>query len=242
MFDKWRKYSYAAQKHQRYRLLKIILCFLGLYVLYNLLVTFGFSVWSVENDTMQSGLRPGDRLIFASYAIPALLTEISAKNRDIPFERGDIVLVDISRNESRSRVFIVLDGFVRFFTAQRISIADKNMPVYIKRIIGVPGDELIMNNYIFRVRAASAPYSLTEFEMADKPYYPSIPQVPALWDESIPFSGTMDSLTLGPDEYFVVSDDRSNSNDSRTWGAVSSDVIRAQAILRFWPLTRIGRP
>jgi signal peptidase I len=66
--------------------------------------------------------------------------------------------------------------------------------------------------------------------------------VPALWDESIPFSGNMDSLILGPGECFVISDDRSNTNDSRTWGPIPADLITGKAIFRYWPLTRIGRP
>ena len=240
MFDKWRRYSYAAQKHQRYRLLKILFCFLALYVLYNLMISWGFSVWSVENDTMQSDLQPGDKLIFASYTFPGMVTGVKSNN--LPFKRGDIVLVDISQSNKGGAAVKVLDGVVRFFTAQRYSVFDKNRPVFVKRIIGLPGDEISMNNYIFRVKTAYETFSLTEFEMAEKPYHPLIPRVPGIWDESIPFSGTFESITLGADECFVVSDDRSNTNDSRTWGPVSPDMIRAQAVFRFWPLKRMGRP
>lgn len=240
MFDKWRRYSYAAQKHQRYRLLRIILFFLALYILYNVLVAFGFSVWSVETDTMQSGIRSGDRLIFLSWTFPGMVADI--KSNSLPFKRGDVALIDVSQSEKRNLSIKVLDGIVRFFTAQQYSVLNRNNPVYIKRIIGLPGDELSMENYIFRVRAANELYSLTEFEMADKPYEPLIPRVPALWNESLPFSGSAQAKTLGPNEYFVVSDDRSNTNDSRTWGPVSAEAIRAKAVFRFWPVTRIGRP
>jgi signal peptidase I len=242
MFDKWRKYSYAAQKHQRYRVLRILMIFLIVYVLYNALTAFGFSVWSVETDAMQSGLRSGDRLIFASYAIPGLIADLKPNGGGLPFRRGDIVLVDSSRSEKDMASIRILDGVVRFFTAQRYSLLDRTGQVYIKRVIGLPGDEISMNNFVFRVRAARESYSLTEFEMADKPYYPSIPQVPALWDESIPFSGTMDAVTLGPGECFVVSDNRGATNDSRTWGPIPEETIRAKAVFRFWPLTRMGRP
>ncbi len=95
-----------------------------------------------------------------------------------------------------------------------------------------------MNNFVFRVKPAGSPYSLTEFELALKPYHPSIPNVPAIWDESIPFSGSMDTIVLGPDECFVVSDDRGNTNDSRTWGAISPSLITAKALLRFWPVNK----
>jgi signal peptidase I len=240
MFDKWRRYSYAAQKHQRYRLLKILLCFLALYVLYNVLIAYGFSVWSVGNDTMREGLHPGDMLIFASYKLPDLISDLKSDGRDIPHKRGDIVLLDAPAG-NYSVFMKALDGIVRFFTAQQFGISGRNQ-VYIKRIIGLPGDKISMANYIFRVKSVHDSFTLTEFEMAPKPYYPVIPAVSPLWDESIPFSGSMKEVTLRPDEYFVVSDDRSNTNDSRTWGALPSDAIMAKAVFRFWPLTRIGRP
>jgi signal peptidase I len=241
MFDKWRKYSYAAQKDQRYRLLKAILGFLSLYILYNLLTAFGFSVWTLENNAMQSGLRPGDRLLFVSFAVPNLLADIKP-GESLPFKRGNIVLVDTARPDNRKKSLAIMDGLVRFFTAQRISLFDGEESLYLKRLIGLPGDEVSMTNFVFRVKPAGDAYSLTEFEYSEKPYQPVIPHVPALWDESIPFSGTMDSVVLSANECFVVSDDRGNTNDSRTWGPVSPDMIRARAIFRFWPLSRIGRP
>ena len=207
-----------------------------LYILYNLLISFGFSVWSVENETMQNSLKSGDRLLFASYTFPGMVKDKA------PFKRGDIVLIDFSQSVKNRAALRVFDGILRFFTAQRLSISGRNPQVFVKRIIGLPGDELSMNNFIFRVKAAQDPFSLTEFEMADMPYHPIVPQVPALWDDSIPFSGVMESISLGPGEYFAVSDDRSNTNDSRTWGPVPPELIRAKAVFRFWPVTRIGRP
>jgi signal peptidase I len=242
MFDKWRRYSYAAQKHQRYRLLKAVFIFLSLYILYNLLSAFGFSVWTLENSAMQSGLRPGDRLIFVSFAIPNLLSEIRPGLRFLPFKRGNIVLIDTTVPENRKKSLAVLDGAVRFFTAQRVSLFEKEESLYLKRIIGLPGDEIGMTNFVFRVKPSGQSYGFTEFEHSEKPYQPVIPQAPALWDESLPFSGNMDSVVLGSNECFVVSDNRANTNDSRTWGPISQDMIRARAIFRFWPLTRIGRP
>ena len=136
----------------------------------------------------------------------------------------------------------MLDGFIRFGTAQRLSLYHRNEHLYLKRVIGLPGDEISMTNFVIRVKPAGGSYSLTEFELAEKPYYPAIPQVPALWDESIPFSGNMDRIVLGEDQCFVVSDDRSNTNDSRTWGPVDAGMIRGRALFRCWPLTRIGPP
>ena len=242
MFDKWRRYSYTAQKKQRYRLLRFFLVFLILYVLYNLLTTFFISVWTLENDTMQSGMQAGDRLVFSSFSLSGVMADIKQGRRTLPYKRGNIVLIDAAQDEKQKKTMAVLDGIVRFFTVQRVSLFNKDNSLFLKRLIGLPGDEVSMNNYVFKVRPAGEFYSLTEFEHSEKPYNPLVPQIPDLWDESIPFSGTMENLVLGPDEYFVVSDDRSNTNDSRTWGPVSPDMIKARAIFRFWPPSRIGKP
>jgi signal peptidase I len=242
MFDKWMKYSYAAQKSHRYRLLKIFLFFAALVVLYNVITSFFISIWVLDNGAMQSGLASGDRLVLVSFALPSLLNRFSQDDREPPFKRGNIVLVDNGRREKTGVMRKIVDGVLRFFTAQQVSLFDKKDRLYLKRVIGLPGDEITMTNFVLRVKPAGSAYSLTEFELADKPYYPTIPHVPALWDESIPFSGNMDRVTLGSGECFVISDDRSNTNDSRTWGPVPVELISARAVFRFWPLTKIGRP
>jgi signal peptidase I len=237
MFDKWTQYSYAAQKHQRNRLYKLIFIFLILYVVYNCLVSFFFSVWVVDNNTMQPGLSSGDRLIFTSFMVPSWINRIKHNENALPFKRGSIVLVDM-RRDYKNTALRAVDGVVRFFTAQRISIFSGGQ-YYIKRVIALPGDEISMSNFVFRVKVQGSPYSLTEFELSEKPYHPEIPQIPQLWDESIPFSGSMDTIILGPDECFVVSDDRGNTNDSRTWGTISPSLVTARAVLRFWPVMKI---
>lgn len=42
--------------------------------------------------------------------------------------------------------------------------------------------------------------------------------------------------TVPPDMYFVMGDNRNNSNDSRTFGFVSKDKIKAKVLLKVWPL------
>jgi signal peptidase I len=242
MFDKWRKYSYAAQKNQRLKLFWIFLCFLILYIVYNAFTAFFFSSRVLETDTMRPGLQAGDRLIFSSFAVHSLLADVNILHDSLPFQRGNIVLVDGDRREKQRGPLVILDGFVRFFTAQRVSVFGKDERLYIKRVIGLPGDEITMTNFVVRVKPAGDSYSLTEFELSDTPYDVAIPHVPALWDESLPFSGNMDRIVLGEGECFVIADDRSNTNDSRTWGPVPADLITEKALFRYWPPTRIGRP
>ena len=236
MAQKRRQYSYTTQRNKHRRVLLLILGFIFLFAMYNGLTTFFFSVWVIENNSMQPGLNPGDRLLFTSFALP-----FRAGNHSVPLRRGNVVLVNRGVTQEHRTAFLLLDSVIRFFTAQRISFLRTNEQHYVKRVIGLPGDEISMSNHIFRIRPTGSAFSFTEFEFMERPYQPSIPQSPELWDESLPFSGTMDILILEPNEFFLASDDRGNTNDSRTWGPVSSNFIAARAVFRFWPLTRISR-
>jgi signal peptidase I len=49
-------------------------------------------------------------------------------------------------------------------------------------------------------------------------------------------------VTLGDDEYFLLGDNRTASQDSRVFGPVPRDAIYARAVLILWPLGRFGVP
>ena len=242
MFNKSLQYSVAAQKRERYKLLRVVFTLLVLFLLYNAVHTFLFSVWVIRNDSMQPGLQRGDRFIVVSSALPFMFSDLRGANGSIPYNRGSIVLIDKSRNEDRNMLMVAADSFVRFFTAQQASLFGAGDRLYMKRLVGLPGDEVSMTNFVMRVRPAGTTFALTEFELSNRPYYPTIPQVPALWDMTLPLSGNMESMLLDLGKCFVVSDDRSNTVDSRTWGPVNTRAIIGRPVFRFWPLSRIGFP
>ncbi len=88
---------------------------------------------------------------------------------------------------------------------------------YIKRIIGIPGDQVsVASDGIVRVNgvALTEPY----VNDLDNPYGP-------------------ESVTVGPNEYFVLGDNRGASSDSRDWGLVQRNAIIGKAVLVYWPLS-----
>ncbi|MDR1466528.1 MAG: signal peptidase I [Treponema sp.] len=229
--DKRLKYSYAEKKEQSQRVSAILIYLLLFFVLYISFTSFLFSMRSMESDSMQPSIHAGDRFIFSSYLL---------YSPDL--QRGSIVLFDIEAGKESGLFEIIIDGITRLFTFQQISASKRESGLYIKRVIALPGDEVSMTNFVMRVKPKDSPYQGTEFEMSEEHYDITIPQVPALWDESLPFNGSMDTVVLGEDECFLLSDDRSNTNDSRNWGPISISRIKGRAIFRYWPLNRIGTP
>ncbi|MCL2070421.1 MAG: signal peptidase I [Treponema sp.] len=237
-----RKYSYSEQKSYRHkkRWVKLsVILFLLLYVSFS---SMFFSMRVLQNETMGSNLMPGERFVFSSYRLHSIIPALDFERGNLPFNRGSVVLVDMSGRKSPGPIVLFFDGILRFFTVQRLSITEHREQVFVKRVIGLPGDEIIMNNFVVRVRVSGSAHSLTEFEVTYADYTPDIPQIPALWDSSLPFSGNMDAIVLGENECFVLSDDRSNTNDSRTWGPVPVKSVIGKAVFRYWPLSRMGRP
>ena len=244
---KGRRYSYSDQKNQRNKKGWVLLSILAFFVFYFSFTSLVFSVRVLESSTMMPNLRAGDRFVFSSYAIYTIIPGLDLERGTLPFNRGDVVLVDTYRGEGPGLFHRVLYGAVRFFTAQRVGLAEPSgrRPEdyqFVRRVIGLPGDEISMIDYVVRVRVRGSTFSLTEFEVTERDYTTNIPQKPALWDISLPFSGTMDAVILGENEVFLLSDDRSSTNDSRTWGPVPISNIQGRALFRYWPVTRLGRP
>ncbi|MDR2176881.1 MAG: signal peptidase I [Treponema sp.] len=239
-FNKSVKFSYAEQKSQRHRFLKVLFWVVAFLLLYNAFSSFFFSVKVLENDTMRPGLRPGDRFVLSSFSLYNLLDRRGLSAARLPLKRGNIVLVDMTPEEKDGMGAAILDGTLRFFTAQRVSLVKREEHFYMKRVIGLPGDEVSLTNFVIRIKPEGGSYALTEYEVSGQDYVLDIPQIPALWDDSIPFSGNMDRIILGEGECFVLSDDRSNTNDSRTWGPIPLRRLTGKILFRYWPPNRLG--
>jgi len=91
---------------------------------------------------------------------------------------------------------------------------------YIKRIIGLPGDTVLVQNGVV--------YLNGEPLAEDFPHNP------------IPAGDYMPPVTVGDNQLFVMGDNRPNSSDSRVFGPISQDLVVGQAWLRIWPLNKFG--
>jgi signal peptidase I len=240
MLNKWGRYSYAEQKNRMTRVRLVVFKIAIVITAYILLTNVFFPTAVMESSSMQPSIYSGDRFIFSAFNLYRIFPDLSQTG--VPYQYGSIVMVNLIEKKENNFFANVLDVLVRFFTAGKIGYPGKNENIFIKRLIGLPGDEISMTNYVIKVRPVGYPYSLTEYEVSDKHYQLNIPQVPALWDEAVPFSGNMAPVVLDEGECFVLSDDRNNTNDSRTWGPLDIKDIEGVALFRYWPIHRIGLP
>jgi signal peptidase I len=48
------------------------------------------------------------------------------------------------------------------------------------------------------------------------------------------------NITIGPNSYFMMGDNRDSSDDSRYWGPVPKENIIGEAFVTYWPPKRVG--
>jgi signal peptidase I len=99
---------------------------------------------------------------------------------------------------------------------------------FIKRVIGLPGDRIRIEDGTVYINHTPLP----EPYLAEKPNYICPGECPGIETEESEF--------IVPEQaYFVMGDNRNNSQDSHFWGFLPKDNIIGRAILRFWPLNAI---
>ncbi len=91
---------------------------------------------------------------------------------------------------------------------------------YIKRVIAVPGDELLIDDGRTYINGRLLP----------EPY------VPRRFHDS----RSQDVMVIQADQYFVMGDHRSISSDSRDFGPVPRDLIYGKAAFVYWPAEDMG--
>ncbi|WP_034550058.1 signal peptidase I [Carnobacterium funditum] len=110
------------------------------------------------------------------------------------------------------------------------TISDKQ---YIKRVIGVPGDEIMVVDETLYVNG----------EVVKEPYLESV-KTKLVPGETLTDDFTLASVTgiekVPDDSYFVMGDNRTNSLDSRIFGFIDETTVSGTIDVRIWPLNSFG--
>ncbi len=87
----------------------------------------------------------------------------------------------------------------------------------IKRVIGVPGDTVVVENGVVTVNGVPL----------DEPYIAAPPTYRGQWN-------------VPEDAYFVLGDNRNSSSDSHTWSFLPEENIVGKALFVYWPFSKWG--
>lgn len=119
---------------------------------------------------------------------------------------------------------IVIDPWAYVFGAiQRGDVVVLKYPLdpsvdYIKRVIGLPGDEVVIESGRVWVNGVAL----------DEPYVVDTDSLSRL------------ATRVKPAHYFVLGDNRPRSSDSRDFGQVPAEYLRGRVEVRLWPFDRVG--
>ncbi len=170
-----------------------------------LIAAYGLQSYQVDGQSMETTLQNHDRLIVDK--IPRTWSRIT-RHPYVP-KRGDIIVFNQNG----------------LFGAN--GLAEKQL---IKRVIGLPGDHLVINNGHYTIYNAQHPNGFDpDTSSGYKITQPTFP------------TGPYSNVTLKAGQIFVSGDNRANSEDSRAFGPINANQVVGQLILRIIPLGKAER-
>ncbi len=141
---------------------------------------------------------------------------VKGQSMEPNFENGDYLLIDELSYHLRSpeRGEVIVFKYPQNLTQR-----------YIKRIIGLPGETVKIDNNNIIIFNQQGGQILSETDYLSP---------------GIPTPGEI-QITLGENDYFVLGDNRTASSDSRRWGAVPREDIIGRVIIRAWPFAALAK-
>jgi signal peptidase I len=207
----------------------------------------------LEAASHHTSLLPAIQSLLYIIVVAIFIITFSAQPFRIPSESmeptllvGDFLLVD-----KQSLGTVEAAGLLPSANIQRGEIIVFHYPIdpkmhLVKRVIGVPGDRIRLRGgrvYIngtpitepYAVYRPSAPDNYRDnfprFETAD-------PEIDSHWWIKMHSLVDHGELTVPPDSYFVLGDNRNDSEDSRYWGFVPRSAIVGKPFLIYFSLQR----
>ncbi len=147
----------------------------------------------------------------------------------VNLQRGDIVTFEAPTKEF-TEIDVDQTNPVAVYTEKEMNIFEKflyyNIEItkksYIKRVIGLPGDHVkIENNRVY-----------VNGEMLEEDY---------LKDDVVTVSNVFNDFIVPEGHFFAIGDNRQNSIDCRKIGCIPFEKLEGIVCFRFWPLNVFGK-
>jgi signal peptidase I len=158
--------------------------------------TFVVQSFKIPSGSMEDTLAVGDHLLVGKfiYGIRLPFTDKRVLKVRDP-RRGDVIVFEYPKDRSKD---------------------------FIKRVIGTPGDKILVHDK--KVYVNGAAYENVHAKFSETVVLPK---------ELSPRDNS-GLLTVPDDSYFVMGDNRDNSYDSRFWGFVKKEDIKGLALVKYW--------
>lgn len=184
------------------------------------IITFAVQPFRIPSESMEPTLLVGDFLLVAKQQLP--FQSDTPPFPSTPIRRGDIIVFRYPVDPSLHLV---------------------------KRVVGLPGDHLRLRGgrlFIDGV-ALKEPYAVYRVGPADsyRDNFPRLlnpdPDVNSNWWIEMKSLVNGGELTVPPHSFFVLGDNRNDSEDSRYWGFVPASTIVGKPLLIYFSLRQASR-
>jgi signal peptidase I len=199
-------------------------------------MTFIVQAVKVPTGSMQNTITIGDHLLVNKFIFAPGETLPFLPQREI--RRGDIIVFKYPGNK---------------YDPRRDDRPD-NKPIttnYVKRVIGLPGDHIRIDGKNVIVNGQTLPEHRIDaidhndkapLEIKNDPERKPGETYNAYWrpdndEDEYPifqYEGDGKEIVVPAGNYFVMGDNRNNSEDSRWWGFVSRDLVIGRAMFVYW--------
>ena len=156
------------------------------------------------------------------YAYVAEPFKVDGASMEYSLHDGDQMFMNKLAETDRFDVII--------FPSPRGVDEDGNIPLYVKRVIGMPGDTIEFQNGQLILNGVSL----------EEPY---IQEMQATRSTQITRDFTLEQVTgetvVHEGKLFVIGDNRQNSTDGRSFGFINADEVIGEAIFVWWPFENI---
>ncbi|MBV7390029.1 MULTISPECIES: signal peptidase I [Enterococcus] len=123
---------------------------------------------------------------------------------------------------------VIMEKFTSVKRFDVVVFEQADQTTYIKRVIGLPGDQITYQDDILYVnnQAVSEPYLQKKNASKQMPYTTNFTLRELIGEDRLP-----------EDQYFVLGDNRRISKDSRSFGTVKADEIIGKARFVYYPFS-----
>jgi len=194
--------------------------------------TFIVDVYKIPTGSMIPTIEIGDFIVASKFMYGA---KVPFTKKRLPVirdpRRGDIVIFLAPDYDPPNIIIQMFTPIVYTLTLGFVNI-DPQPKFFVKRCIGLPGDEVeVLNKDV---------YVNGKLLKGWWPEYHADPEIIPPGDSLMNNRDFYGPVIVPEDSYFMMGDNRDRSNDSRFWGFVYRNEIFGKSLFRYWPPSRMG--